>query len=141
MKPLLFSVLAGLGFGTSLFFRKLSVGKIGVAGFIIEAFVETIFAIIAVSIIFPFKIQDIFAKPNGILFAVLAGIVVGIGTISFYLAARSGPATLPSVIAPVLSATTGTLLAVVILREGISLIKLIGILITFIGLYIFISFK
>ena len=141
MKVMIFSILAGLGFGGSMFLRKLSVKQIGMPAFIFETIANVIFALIIVSLIFPFSFSQIFSKPQAIVISLLSGLFLGIGIISFYLAAKYGSVIYPSIISPVLGALIASLLATFILHEGLSLVKLIGLITTLIGLFIFIAGK
>lgn len=141
MKVVIFSILAGLGFGGSMFLRKLSVKQIGMPAFIFETIAVILFAIITVSLVFPFSINQIFSKPQAIIISLFSGLFLGIGVISFYLAAKYGAVIYPSIISPILGALTASLLATFILDERLSLIKLIGLITTLIGLSIFIVGK
>lgn len=141
MKVIIFSILAGLGFGGSLFLRKLSVKQIGMSAFIFETIAIVIFALITVSLIFPFSINQIFSKPQTIIISLFTGLFLGIGVISFYLAAKSGTLIIPSIISPILATLTASLLAVFILHEKLSLNKVIGLITAIIGLFIFIVGK
>ncbi|OGK20098.1 hypothetical protein A2866_01055 [Candidatus Roizmanbacteria bacterium RIFCSPHIGHO2_01_FULL_39_8] len=142
MKPIFFSILTGLGFGLSMFFRKLSLKEIGLPAVIFESFANFIVALVLIYFISPFKLNQIVTKSNGVFFAVLGGISLGIGVISFFLATKIGGSVItPSIIGPVVGSITASLLAIFILGESLTLMKLIGIFITFVGLYIFISFK
>lgn len=137
---IVFSLLAGLGFGLAMYFRKISVSKIGMTGVIFETVIEAILSVILVLLLFPFNFTDIFSKQIGIIFSVFAGFAATMGVIGFFLAAKNGPILLPSIFTPILSATTASLLALLILKEPITPIKLIGLIITLTGLFIFIRF-
>lgn len=141
MKVIFFSILAGLGFGGSMFLRKLSVKQIGMPAFIFETIAIILFAVITVSLIFPFSINQIFSKPQAIVISLFGGLFLGIGVISFYLAAKYGTVIYPSIISPILGALTASLLAAFILGEKISLVKLVGLITSIIGLTIFIVGK
>ena len=141
MKVILFSILAGVGFGGSMFLRKLSVKQIGMPAFIFETIANFLFAFIAVTLIFPFSINQVISKPQGIIIGLFGGLFLGIGAISFYLAVKSGAAVYPSLISPILGALIASLLAVLFLKESLSLVKLIGAITALIGLTIFIVSK
>jgi len=82
----------------------------------------------------------VFSKHIGIYFGIAAGIAASVGVLAFFLAAKYGPALIPSIITPVLSATTASLLALFSLKEHFSLFKLIGLVLSLSGLFIFIRF-
>ena len=77
-----------------------------------------------------------FSKHIGIYFGIAAGIAASVGVLAFFLAAKYGPALIPSIITPVLSATTASLLALFLLKEPFSLFKLIGLVLALSGLFI-----
>ena len=137
---IIFSTIAGLAFGVTMFFRKLSVKEIGVSGFIFEVLVETILALILVWIIFPFNLSKVAEKPWGIVFGVFSGISVCIGVIAFFLAVKYGSALLPAIISPVLSAIVASLLTILILHETVTVQKIIGLIVTLVGLFIFLKY-
>ncbi len=137
---IIFSTIAGFAFGVTMFFRKLSVKEIGVSGFIFEVIVETILAFILVWMIFPFTLSKVAEKPWGIIFGVLSGVSVCVGVIAFFLAVKYGSALLPSIISPVLSAIVASLLTILVLHETVTVQKIIGLIITLIGLFIFLKY-
>ena len=135
-----FSILAGIGFGITMFLRKLSVSEIGVAGFIFEAIVEAILALLLVYFLFPFNLGQLLSKPNGIWYGIAGGISISVGVIAFFLATKYGPALTPSVIGPLLSAITASLLAIIFLHESISPVRLTGLIIALAGIFVFLKF-
>lgn len=135
-----FSIITGIGFGAAMFFRKVSVKQIGMFAFILEALVEAILALILIAIIFPFNISDFTSKYQGSIFAIGTGIAMAIAVLSFLLAAKYGPVIIPSVISPILGAIIASLLAVFFLKETITLGKVVGLMISLIGLFIFLKF-
>lgn len=137
---ILFAIIAGLGFGIAMYFRKMSVSQIGMKGVIFETLVEAVLSLILIILIFPFNISDLFSRQSGVFYGIFAGIGATVGVIAYFLAARSGNALLPSIMTPVLSATSASLLAIIILKEPLSLTKFIGLIITLAGLFIFIRF-
>lgn len=141
MKAIIFSILAGLGFGGSMFLRKLSVKEIGLPAFILEAVTEAILAVFLVSLLFSFNLGQLFSKTSGIIFGVLGGLSICIGVMSFFLAAKYGSVVLPSVVGPSLGAIVASLLAVFILGEALSPIKIFGLILALVGLSIFVGTK
>jgi len=137
---IILAIIAGLGFGVAMYFRKMSVSRIGMAGVIFETVIEAILSVVLIFILFPFQITDLFSKQLGIIYGIAAGIGATVGVIAFFLAVRFGPALIPSVITPVLSATTASLLALILLKEPINVIKILGLITTLAGLYIFLRF-
>jgi uncharacterized membrane protein len=121
---ILYSLLAGIGFGLAMFLRKMSVQRIGLVGFILETVTEAILAVILVSIIFPFNINHLSSKISGVVYGIAGELSIGLGVIFYFLAVKYGSSLIPSVIAPVLSAITASLLAVIILGESLSSVKL-----------------
>lgn len=136
----IFAVIAGVGFGLAMFFRKMSASRIGMSGVIFETVIEAFLSIILIVILFPFNINEIFSRQTGVMYGILAGITATIGVIAYFLAGKYGQALIPSILTPVLSATTASLLALLILKEPFNLYKLLGFILTLIGLFIFIRF-
>lgn len=136
----IFSIITGIGFGVAMFLRKVSVSRIGMTAFILEATVEAILAIILITVLFPFNLSDITSKYQGSVFAIGGGIAMAIGVIAFFLASRYGPVTIPSVVSPILGAIVASLLAIFFLRESITLVKFMGLVISLLGLFIFLKF-
>ena len=139
MQTILLSVLTGVCFGLAMFLRKMAVSKIGLSAFIFEAVIEALLAIFIISTFFPFKISQVFGKINGVVIGILAGLSMGIGVISFYLAARSGPVILPSLVSPVLGSLLASVLAILFIGESLSFVRLIGLVLSLSGLYIFLT--
>ncbi len=139
MNTIILSIITGLGFGTALFFRKLSLQQIGMNGFVIEAIVEAILALIFVPLLFHSQFAQLSSKPLGVMYGVLAGLVITIGVIAYVLAIKNGTLT-PSVVGPILAALTASTLALIILREPVSIPKLFGMILAMVGLYIFIKY-
>ena len=139
MNTIILSVITGVTFGIALFLRKLSLQQIGVSAFIFEAVVEALLAIIIVPILFHTQITNILTKPLGIFYGVLAGVIISIGLITYFIAIKSGALT-PAVISPILAALTASTLTILILREPVTVLKLAGMLIALAGLYIFIKY-
>lgn len=136
----MFSIIAGIGFGVALFLRKLSVKELGLFAFIVEAVVEALIAVLFVYFLFPFNLTTILSKQQGLLFGIAGGISIGIGVIAFFLAAKYGSALTPSIVGPVLSALTASFLAILILHEILTPMKLFGAALALIGLVIFLRF-
>lgn len=137
---ILLAIIAGIGFGVAMFFRKLSVSRIGMTGVIFETVIEAILSVILIFILFPFSISDFVSKQSGIFYGIIAGIAATVGVIAFFLAAKFGPVSIPSIFTPVLSATTATLFAFLILGESLNPIKILGLIISLVGLFIFVRF-
>ncbi|MBI3366109.1 EamA family transporter [Candidatus Roizmanbacteria bacterium] len=122
--------------------RKYSLKQIGFAAFIFEAISYLLIALILVPILFPFKLNQIFSKPNGIIFSLFAGISLGLGVVSYFLAVKYGNSIiLPSLIAPILASIVASVLAIMFLGESLSFVRIIGVILAFVGLFIFINYK
>ena len=138
MTNVIFSILAGLGFGVGMFMRKISVGKLGMNAYIFEALFALIISLIFIPIFFPFDIRTTI-KNSGIFYAIFGGILTGLGIISFFKASLSGSIIIPSLIAPVLGAIVVVFLAVIFLKDSLTLLKISGLFISVFGLYLFIK--
>lgn len=134
------AVIADIGFGLAMFFRKISVTSIGMSGVIFETVIEAILSVALILLLFPFNVNEVLIKQSGMIYGLTAGIFATIGVIAFFLAAKLGPVSIPSIFTPIFSATTATLCAFLILKEPLSVIKLIGLVISIAGLFIFIRF-
>lgn len=133
----IYAIIAGIGFGFAMFFRKLSVGQIGTSGFIWESIIEAILALVLVFLLFPIDFSQITSKPLGVFYGIAGGISIGLGVLAFFISARTGPALIPSILGPVLSASTGSILAIILLHESLSPLKLFGLILSLTGLFIF----
>lgn len=120
------------------YFLKLSVGKLhdGTAGFIINlvsALVLVVFMIYSRSTgeaIWP-------PKPGGVMYAVVAGLAIGVATITFIKMYATG--TNLSVGVPIIRIGTvvlASILGIVLLKEGISVKYVIGSVVSLVGFYI-----
>lgn len=137
---IIMAIAAGIGFGFAMFFRKMSVTSIGMAGVIFESVVEAVLSVILILMLFPINVPDIVSKQAGMIYGLAAGISATLGLIAYFLAAKLGPGSIPSIFTPVLSASTATILTLIILREPFSIIKLLGLFFSLVGLFIFIRF-
>lgn len=138
MTNIIFSVLAGLGFGGAMFLRKLSVGKLGMNAYIFEALFGFLISLVFIPLFFPFDLRETL-KNNGLFYAIFGGILMGLGIISFFKASQLGSVMVPSLIAPILGAIVVVFLAVVFLKDSLTLVKIGGLFITIIGLYLFVK--
>jgi transporter family protein len=139
MNWLSFAILASLSFGFYNFFVKLSADKLSPT--IALMFIAgTSFLVAAISTLF-FKLtgHNLSISKNAIMFPILAGLFTGMAEI-FYLFMFSKNTQIsighPLVVGGTITITV--LLGLIILKEGVSAIKIAGIILTIIGL-IFLS--
>jgi|SRR5579859_5457723 len=124
------SAYAGLDF-----FIKRMAGKINdFLGIIILSIVSILPALI-ILLFFNFPVKKFLVTSNGLLFAVLAGVCLGIGTLSFLKLFDSGinlSLASPLVRIGILIATTS--LGLFVLREVVSTKEWVGLALAFLGL-------
>ena len=137
MHWLTFALLAATSFGFYNFFTKMSAGRLSPT--IALMFIAgTSFLVAAIStLVFKFTGQPLNFSKNAILFPVLAGVFTGIAEI-FYLFMFSKNASLSFGNPLVVGGTiiVAVVLGLFVLREPLSAMKISGIVITLIGLFI-----
>ena len=141
MTWLIFAFLSAFFLSLTDLFTKLSSDKINnIFGSLIINLAATITMIVALLII-KSKGEDVFSfKTNGIIYSVLAGIVVAIATI-FVLKMFSGGVNLSTAV-PVVRIgiiIIGSLIGIILLKESISLRYIAGFLISLVGLYLLVG--
>ncbi|MCK5320370.1 EamA family transporter [Candidatus Parcubacteria bacterium] len=137
MHWLTFAVLTASSYGVYNFFVKISANKLSPT-IAIMFLTGTAFLVAAISTIFlKFTGQNLTITKNVIIYPVLAGLFAGVAEI-FYLLMYSKNAPLSIGLPLVMSGTiiVAVFLGIIFLKEDLSVVKSIGILITIIGLLI-----
>jgi uncharacterized membrane protein len=143
MNWLSYALLTVLFYSVFDLFVKLSSQKVndGLAAFIFN-FVSTLVLILYLAWQMSHGNKIFEWKPNGLLFASVGGIAIGLASIFFIKMFATG--TNLSVGVPVVRigmVILGSLLGVLILKEGINLKYILGFLISIAGLYLLITSK
>ncbi|OGD54165.1 hypothetical protein A3J78_01920 [Candidatus Beckwithbacteria bacterium RBG_13_35_6] len=141
MSWLIFALLTIIFYAGFDFFIKLSSDKIhaGLGGLIIN-FISTIVLLIFL-LITKSKGENVFqTKSNGIIFSVIAGIVIGLATITFLKMFSAG--TNLSIGVPLVRigiVLIASFLGILVLKEPFTLKYLLGLIISLFGLYLLIT--
>lgn len=143
MKLLISSfIIAGL-YGIYDFFIKLSAGKITP---IFGAFICQLFSLMTILLVifyqkFILKSFQLKSNTQGIIFVTIAGILIGMALIGLFLLFQNKQikvsTTLPAILT--IRNLTVILLGIFILKEKLTLLKAIGILLSQIGIYFILS--
>jgi transporter family protein len=130
-------LLCFLGWGLGGFFAKMAANKIGAQSIFWDIIGYVPAVLIYSLLIFKSKnlIANIHLNKDGIMLAILAGVTGSVGAITYYYLIAKQEA---SVIAPLtaLYPALTILLAVVFLKEQLSLTKIIGVLLSLVAIYL-----
>lgn len=133
-----FAILTAIFYSLFDFFVKLTSDKMHplLGGFIIN-FVSAVILLVLV-IVAKFNGDKVFAiKPNGIFYSVLAGIAIGLVTVTFFKMFATGTnLSTGSLIVRVGTVVLATILGVVLLKESVNLKYILGFLVSMVGLYL-----
>lgn len=139
---LIFALLSAFFNSLMDLFTKLSSGKIHVgAGATLICFFATIPTLIYL-LISKFRGQEIDISKGGVLFSALAGLTVGVATIFAYKMFDTGVNL--SIAVPVLRVSMiviACFLGITLLKESVSWKLIVGLLFSFLGLYLIINAK
>ena len=137
MNYLIFSLLAAVGYGFYNFFVGKTGGKITpFIGTLILSSVAILVALVVI-VFTKFTGGKLYTTPDGIKFAVGAGLAVGIAEILYFSAFAKNQNV--SVVLPIVftvTVLTGVVLGFVFNQEPISAVKILGILFALIGLFL-----
>lgn len=124
--------------GLDFFIKKMAGGINDFLGIIILSFISILPALI-ILLFFNFPVKKLVITSNGLLYAALGGIALGIGTLAFLKLFDSGinlSLASPIVRIGILIATTS--LGLVVLRETVEVKEWIGLALAFVGLLLLI---
>lgn len=132
---LVYAIFTILSYAGLDFFIKRMSGKVNdfLGIIILSAF--SILPALTILLLFNFPVKKLALTPNGLLYAILAGICLGIGTLSFLKLFDSGinlSLASPMVRIGILIATTS--LGLLVLKETVAPREWLGLLFAFIGL-------
>lgn len=134
MLPIFYAILSALLFALTFLFRKYAVNFISTQlAFLIEAVVYLFLAFLIFLTYFITSKKEIELNWNGLIYAGLAGIFVVLGVVFNYLALRSG---FLSKIVSIMSPSQiifGVLLGILLLKENLTIIQLLGVFLSVIG--------
>ena len=132
-----YAIFAALLYGLHQVFTKLAADYIaeGLGGFVVEATAAVTIAFYLIYLRF-FSKWDQSSTGRGMLFSVLTGLCVGAGTVMFFLLfQKGGPlSAVPMVLAG--GAALMALVGILFFKEPASLMRLSGILLSLIGLFL-----
>jgi transporter family protein len=132
-----YAIFAALLYGLHQVFTKLASDHIGdgLGGFVVEATAAFTIAFYLIYLRF-FSKWDQASTGRGVFFSVLTGLCVGAGTVMFFLLFQKGG---PLSAVPMVLAGGAALMAIVgilLFKEPASLIRVSGILLSLIGLFL-----
>ena len=137
MNWLIFAFLTASSYGAYNFFVKISANKLSPT-IVIMLLTGTAFLVASIStLVLKFTGHNLTVSKNVIMYPVLAGLFAGVAEI-FYLLMYSKNAPLSIGLPLVMSGTiiVAVFLGIIILKEDLSAVKFIGILVTLIGLIV-----
>ncbi len=131
-KTLILAILSLIGWGVGSFIAKLATNRIGektvfwdLAGYV---------PMVIIYCLFIFRSKELFsADKNGIILGLIAGLLGSIGVISFYilLTRKDASSAVPmTALYPMLTA----ILAIIFLKESLTLVKAVGIVLSVVAL-------
>lgn len=135
MSNLVLALIAGTMNGLGDFFSKLTAGKISpyLAGILLSLFSAIT---VAVYLVFVKGLSgNTFITKQGFVYAALGGVAIGVGVIFFFLLMnRAAISTVQPIVksAVVLAAV---ILGIIVLREKVSVMQIIGMLLSIVGIY------
>ena len=132
-----YAIVAAVLYGLHQVFTKMAAERIsdGLGGFVVEGSAALTIMIYLAALRFSDHWNQSWSAP-GVLYSVLTGICVGIGTIAFFLLFQKGG---PLSAVPMVLAGGAALMAVIgilFFKESASLPKLLGIALSLIGLFL-----
>ncbi len=134
IKTVLIFFITFVGWGLGTFFGKLATNKIGEKAVFWDILGYT-FGVIIYSFI-AFKASELFrVEKSGIIWAVLAGLSGAAGLVGFYILLAKNEA---STIVPMtaLYPALAVVLGIVVLHEGVTLNKILGIVLSLVAIYL-----
>ena len=133
-----YALFAALLYGLHQVFTKLASDHIGegLGGFVVEATATLTIAFYLIYLRFFSSKWDQLSTGRGISFSVLTGLCVGAGTVMFFLLfQKGGPlSAVPMVLAG--GAALMALVGILFFKEPVTLIRLSGILLSLVGLFL-----
>jgi bacterial/archaeal transporter family protein len=132
-----YAIAAAVLYGLHQVFTKLAADRIGdgVGGFIVEITAALIIAVYLIYLRFFSEWKQPLTN-EGVFYSVLTGICVGAGTVTFFLLfQKGGPlSAVPMVLAG--GAALMALVGIIFLKEPATLIRLSGIILSLLGLFL-----
>lgn len=134
---LAFALLAAVGYGVYNFFSRLSGEKVNpVLGVLLVYGVSLLVALVYL-LVYKFTGGKLEVQKSGLIFPILAGLFTGVAEIAYlYMYNRGTPLNIGNPLVVGGTVVLATVLGTIILKEPLTLLKVIGILLTLSGLVI-----
>ena len=133
-KTIFILVITFVGWGLGTFFGKLATNKIGEKAIFWDILAYALGVIIYCFV--AFKSSELFnVEKSGMIWGILAGLFGAVGLVGFYILLAKNEA---SIVIPMtaLYPALAVVLGIIVLHEGVTLTKVIGIILSLVAIYL-----
>ncbi len=128
---IVFALIAMVGFGITALMYKLASRSLDAVSVAFFTLVVNVFVVMTIWLFWPNKEISL----SGLKFAVIAGVVAGISSVAYILSIKLGNLSVTTTIRGLFFGVT-VILAVVFLRESITMAKVAGVLLSIISIFL-----